>query len=136
MFGKGQSHPRYKQEKEENGVPCISWDYMYMKGDGSKYKEEDVKNEMPIVLWKASTSKAEGAFAVPEKGGCEYAIRRGAQDVNKRLGYNKMTFKGDQESALRTLMERMKMLCGDQCTLDETPVGDSQSNGSVEPTIK
>ena len=66
-----------------------------MKGDGSKYKEEDVKNKMPIVVWKDSASKAEEAFVVPEKGGCEYAIRRGAQDVNKISGYNKRTFKGD-----------------------------------------
>ena len=76
-------------------------------------------------------SKAEGAFFVPEKGDCEYAIRRGAQDVNHTLGYNKDIFKEDQEPALKTMMERMEMLCGEQCTLDETPVGDSQSNGSA-----
>ena len=64
-------------------MPCISWDYMYMKGDGSKYEEEEVRNEMPIVVWKDSTSKAEGAFVVPEKMNNEYAIRRGAQDVRK-----------------------------------------------------
>ena len=49
-----------------------------MKGNGSKYKEEEVKNEMPIVVWRDGASKAEGAFSVPEKGGCEYAMRRGA----------------------------------------------------------
>ena len=136
VFGKGQSHPHYQKEKEEIGIPCISWDYMYMKGDGSKYEEEDIKDELPIVVWKDNMSKAEGAFVVPSKGDCEYAIRRGAQDVNKILGYNKMISKGDQEPALRTMMERMKMMCGDQCTLDETPVGDSQSNGSIESTIK
>ena len=96
---------------------------MYMKGDGSKYEEEDVRNELPIVVWKDSSSKAEGAFVVPEKGNCEYAIRRGAQDVNKILGYNKKVLKGDQEPALRTMMDRIKMLCGDQCTLDETRLG-------------
>ena len=37
VFGKGQSHPHCKKEKEEGGIPCISWDHMYMKGDGSKY---------------------------------------------------------------------------------------------------
>ena len=30
VFGKGQSHPHYQKEKEETGVPCISWDYMYL----------------------------------------------------------------------------------------------------------
>ena len=24
------------EEEEESGVPCIFWDYMYMKGGGSK----------------------------------------------------------------------------------------------------
>ena len=47
-----------------------------------------------------------------------------------------MRFRGDQEPALRTMMEGIKRLCGDQCILEETPVGDSQSNGSVEATIK
>ena len=106
-----------------------------MKGDGSKYEEEYVKDDVPIVVWKDSMSKAEGAFVVTEKGNCEYAIRRGAQDVNNIFGYTRL-FKGDQEPALRTMMERMKMLCGDQCTLHETPAGDSQSNGSIESTIK
>ena len=41
VFGKGQSHPHYAKDKEEEGMPCISWDYMYMKGDGSKYEEEE-----------------------------------------------------------------------------------------------
>ena len=43
LFGKGQSHPHYKQEKKESEVPCISLDYMYMKGDGSKYEGEKSK---------------------------------------------------------------------------------------------
>ena len=63
------------------------------------------------------------AFAVPNKGEDEYAIRRATQDVCKILGYNKMIFKGDQEPALRTFMERVKMMCGDQCVLEESPVG-------------
>ena len=55
--------------------------------------EEDIKAELPIVVWKDNMSKAEGALAVPSKGDYEYAIRGGAQDVNKILGYNKMIFK-------------------------------------------
>ena len=55
--------------------------------------------------------------------------------MNKILGYSRMMLKGDQEPALRTLMDRMEMLCGEQCDLDGAPVGDSQSNGSVESRI-
>ena len=60
----------------------------------------------------------------------------GAQDVCKILGYNKMNFRGDQEPALRTMMGRIKMLCGDQCTLEDTPIGESASNGDVEGAVK
>ena len=107
-----------------------------MKGDGSKYEEEEIEDELPKVAWKDSNSKAIGAFVVPNERECEYATRRGAQDVNRILGYNKMNFKGYQEPARRKMMELTRMLCGEQCTLDETPVGDSQSNGDVESAIK
>ena len=130
--GKAQSHPHWQKDKEDTGIPTISWDYMYIKDDEVAPSEGDT----PIVVWKDSNSKGAMAFAVPNKGDCEYAVRRGSQDVNKILGYNRMCFKGDQEPALRTMMGNTKILCGDQCTLDDTPVGDSQSNGDVESAIK
>ena len=52
------------------------------------------------------------------------------------LGYNRMSFKEDQEPTLRVLMKNVKMLSGDRCILLETPVGDSQSNGDIEASIK
>ena len=76
------------------------------------------------------------AYVCPNKGECEYAIQRGAQDMNKILGYNKMVFRGDQEPALRTMMNRIKMMSGEQCSVEETPVGESQSNGAVESQVK
>ena len=69
VFGKAQSHPHYRKDKETLGVPTISWDHMYMKADGSKYEGKDIKDEMPIVVWKDSSSKAIGAFVVPNTGG-------------------------------------------------------------------
>ena len=95
-----------------------------------------MSDEYPIVVWRESKSKSVGAYVVTNKGECEYATIWGAHDMNKILGYNKMNFKGDQEPALRVLMNRIKALSGDQCTLDESPVGDSQSNGDVESAVK
>ena len=46
--GKGQSHPHWNKSKEDCGIPTISWDYVYMKGDGPKYSEDDMKDEMPV----------------------------------------------------------------------------------------
>ena len=46
-------------------------------------------------------SKAMLAFAVPKKGMCEYAVKRGSADVNHILGYKKVIFKSDQESPIK-----------------------------------
>ena len=67
-------------------------------------------------------SKTVGAYACPNKGDDEDATRRGAQDLNHLLGYNRMSFKADQEPALRVLMKSVKMLSEDQCILLNSPV--------------
>ena len=116
VIGRAQSHPHYKQEEEECQVPTISWDYMFLsEEDESKKKrktEEEQQNEaeegLPIVIWADSMSKGAMAYMVPNKGECEYAIKRGVQDVTKVLGYNKMVFRGDQEPALKTMVGRIK----------------------------
>ena len=139
--GKGKSHPHWnKLDVEDVGIPVISWDYFFMRdeedeADADIDGEEDEKTT-PIIAWHDSNSKGSMAYAVPRKGECEYAIRRAVQDVCKILGYNRMIFKGDQEPALRTFMDRTKMLCGDQCVLEESPVGESQSNGAIENAIQ
>ena len=140
--GKGQSHPHWNKDKEDCGIATISWNYFYMNDDENDKTEADgdkyghIEGETPIVAWHDSNSKATMCYAVPNKGECEYTIKRGAQDVCEVLGYNKMIFKGDQEPALRTMMKRSKMLCGEQCVMEQSPVGESQSNGAIEGQIK
>ena len=131
---KSQPHRDQTQFDEECEIPTISWDYMWIDEEANKNKgneTEERENEkglegLPILIWADSLSKGAMAFFVPNKGECEYAIKRGTQDVVKILGYNKMNFRGDQEPALRTVLTRIKMLSGDQCTLEDTPVGESQ----------
>ena len=76
------------------------------------------------------------AYAIPNKGECEYAIKRAAQDVSKILGYRKCIFKSDQEPALKVLLDRVSMLCGDQIIRENSPVGESASNGKIENAIQ
>ena len=65
VMGRAKSHPHWKRDKEETGIPVISWDYMYMKDSD---KEKDVQGETPILVWKDNNSKGSMAIAVPEKG--------------------------------------------------------------------
>ena len=115
--GKAKSHPHYKQDEEDVGIPTISWDYFYMKDEDSDSDEADDEgegdsNSTPMIAWHDSNSKGIMAFAVPKKGEDEYAIRRATQDVCKIFGYYKMVFKGDQEPALRTFMDQSKRCAG------------------------
>ena len=91
---------------------------------------------LPIVVHKDSFTRGALAYAVPEKGANEYAIKRGTQDINKIMGYKKAIFKGDQEPALGAMMDRIAALSGDQIIREESPVGESQSNGDVENAIQ
>ena len=43
-----------------------------------------------------------------------------------------MISKGDQEPALKLVMDRMAALTGDQVIIKNSPVGESQSNGDIE----
>ena len=89
-----------------------------------------------IVMYDARNSKALFSFIVPQKGENEYAIMKSVQYITKILGYRKFIFKGDQEPALRTLMDRVSRLCGEQVIFEESPVGESQSNGAIENAVQ
>ena len=97
-----------------------------MKTDDARVEDDVTRStsigEFPVVVLKVSMSKTVGAYACRSKGDDEYATRRGAQDMNHLLGYNRMSFKADQEPALRVLMKNVKKLSGDQCILLESPV--------------
>ena len=58
VMGRAQSHPHWQKEKEESGVPVISWDYGYLKEEKEAIKD----GEFPMVVWKDSNSKASMAF--------------------------------------------------------------------------
>ena len=39
--GKAKSHPHFKKDEEEIGIPTISWDYFYMKDEEEEDGEAD-----------------------------------------------------------------------------------------------
>ena len=117
VFGKAKNDPHRTRDSEDHQVPCISIDYMYMLE--GETRESSELEPLPIVVMKDRMSKAVFAYVVPKKGECEYAALRASRDLNKVLGYKKFVFKGDQESALRVLMDRIARLC--DCLLYTSP---------------
>ena len=138
VFGKGKSNPHRMSDREDLEKPRLHWDYMYLN---EKRKDDESRTAVvegegfTIVVMVDSMSKGILAYAVPQKGECEYAIRKGAQYVNKILGYHSMVFKAVQEPALKSMMERIGTLCGDQVVFEESPIGESQGNGEIENAV-
>ena len=143
VFGKAKSNPHRRTTEIEQDKPVISIDYMYLHEKKEKGQNRDQippEDGMPIVVMHDSHSKGVFAFVAPRKGECEYATRRASHDIDKIMGYKKFIIKGDQEPALRTLIDSVAALCGDQVEIqqimqEETPVGESQSNGPIENAV-
>ena len=76
------------------------------------------------------------AHVLEEKGPSEYAVKRISQDL-KLLGHNKIILKSDNEASIIALKQAIKRRAEDsEIIMEESPVGESQSNGEVESTIK
>ena len=54
----------------------------------------------------------------------------------KVLGYKRLILRSDQEEAIMALKKRVQAEWGDEMMLEESPVGESQSNGVVEKAVQ
>lgn len=137
VMGRARNDPHFKDRSQASEVPRISWDYMYMHEEGAHKRRPDiVKGEgLPILVFKDNISKATTARVAPSKGDCEYTIKRATHDMTHLLGYKKMIFKGGQEPALQSMMDTVGRHVGDQIVSEQSPVGESQSNGDIESAV-
>ena len=124
-------------------IIVVSMDYGFMteEGDG----EEEV---MPMLVMHDRDTKMKFAHIVPNKGVHPYAVARVTKDL-ELLGHTELILKSDGEPAIVSLKQAVKNeLAGIINTEDqeeerikskvtraipeESPVGDSQSNGEAE----
>ena len=68
---------------------------------------------------------------VPEKGRHPHAIKRLGERLDE-LGYRRMILKSDDEPAIVALKAAAKLEGKVEIVPEESPVGDSQSNGLAE----
>jgi hypothetical protein len=124
-MGKARNIPRKKQKDREHLVPHIHVDYGFL---GIEEDEE----KMIIQVARDEESRALLVHAVPRKGlahvhGAEQLIR----DIEE-LGSKKVILKADNEPATHTLQEERKKQRQEETLLENSPVGESQSNGTAE----
>lgn len=134
--GKAVTGVHRKQKDEEDEVTVIPINYA-----GMKVRELD-EDSFPIIVIHDRKSQTCFVHLVPRKGFNEYAVECVTQDLQKILGYTKFVLKSDQEAALTQRKEADARQCmhGDtkitQIIAEESPVGESQSNGEIENDIK
>ena len=126
-------------------------------GDREEDKPESEKGEQtkhigtPIIAYKLKPAGWFGADAVPGKSGNHYAAKRLSQDL-KWFGYPRVIWTSHQEPsivALRDLVQQYLGVAVDISSqphsvmgervgvgIQESPVGESQSNGVAENTMK
>ena len=130
----------------------VSMDYAFM---GDKSIDEDAEEHVvgdedyeannadetkaKILVARDSRSRVCAAIPVPQKGldNDDWSLNECLRFL-EFLGYTNVVLKSDQEKALSALMRKIRTHRGDQTqTMQEnSPVGDSKSNGLVERAIQ
>ena len=88
VFGRAKNDPHLRDKGPKSSVPIVPWDYMYLKEDDkADFRPEIVNGDgLPILVGLDGEHKYIFASMIPQKGVCEYAIKRAANDVCKLLG--------------------------------------------------
>jgi hypothetical protein len=128
-MGEARNIPNKKRKDKEHLVPHIHVDYGFL---GTEEDEE----KMIIQVARDEGSRAILVHAVPRKGlahvhGAEQLIR----DIEESE-YKKVTLKADNEPATHALQEEVKKQRQDETLLENSPVGESQSNGVAERAVQ
>jgi hypothetical protein len=129
ITGKARNIPHKKLKDKEHLVPRIHVDYGFL---GTEEDEE----KMIIQVARDEESRSLLVRAVPRKGlahvhGAEQLIR----DIGE-LGYKKVILKADNEPATHALREEIKKQRREETLLENSPVGESESNGVAERAVQ
>ena len=99
---------------------------------GSTEEEEKVI----LQVTRDEESRALFVHAVPRKGMThEHGAKEFCNDITK-IGYKKVVIKGDNEPAIHSLQEEIRSRRDDETIIENSPVGQSQSNGVAERAVQ
>eukprot|EP00973_Karenia_brevis_P091878 12409601-Karenia_brevis.AAC.1 len=93
-------------------------------------------DKVTILVARDSKSGATMSMWVPAKGvGHQWVVRRLAVWIDS-LGYGRIILKSDQEESIQALQKAVKELRTADTVLENSPVGESRSNGLTEKAIQ
>ena len=134
--GLNDPHRTLKHHFKGDVCPMISMDFGFMK-------RHDEGKMMPFVVLRDHKTRMTFSHKLLGKSTTEedyskYIVHAVMADL-KSLDYKKIILKRDQEIALVALQERVRQLrngINEQTILENSPVGESQSNGVVEKAVQ
>ncbi len=128
--GRAVASPHKKaKDKEGDRLPVISLDYMFM---GSKVDEGTAS----IIVLRDDKSGATMARVVDTKGGSDEWTLQEILDFLNFLAYSRLVIKCDQEPSTLDLRQRIKEKYAGEVACEDSPVGDSKSNGAIECAVR
>ena len=108
MAGKANAKSHYaKESHEENSVPTVHVDYMFMNSSDDKQDEDSSDQGMPILVMHDDKTGMTFSTVVPQKGVHPYASVRVSNDLSI-LGHEKIILKSDGEPAIKALKEAVQ----------------------------
>ena len=133
---------RIDKEKTKRDKPLVSIDYMKQKGVVHREKVDgriiNEKGSMPTIVMHEGENNWVSPIVVPAKGADDYAIAAVGKEIDLS-GLISMTIKSDQENSIKSLIQAVRRERPEtiECmTPEESPVGESKSNGAVENAIR
>ena len=131
--GKMAANPKKKSDDkaDEPEVPIIGWDYMEQREKDGKFAKGDM--EPKTLVGFDRKRKWMTAEVVPHKGVNPYAVKAVSEEI-ENSGYSRIILKSDQEPSLLALLRTAKNERSEciEVSSEWSPVGESQSNGSIE----
>ena len=126
--GRGQNEPHKSSERPESAIPLIGTDYFFAG-------ENDDPTATMIGI-KDSKSKAVHAYLVDNKGVFEHKVATKLAQWIDSLGYKRVAMKTDREASIVAVQEMVKQESKTEIVIENSPKGESQSNGLPEAAVR
>ena len=136
--GRAKSVPHVEVQKGDEQIPTISCDYGFFGAEGELVGTEIGSSTLPILVIKDRRPPGSGAIAshpVPQKGVHVHATSAMLADLDA-FGYKRVILKSDQENALKALCREVKNGWSGEIVPENSPKGESRSNGEVERAVQ
>ena len=136
VWGRGKEKAHVKQDGPHSDMPFFSCDYCFLTSKDSPADNPNSNEKLTVLSLKSISQQV--MTVVPQKGvdPTGLAVQYYLQCIGE-LGYANVPIcvKNDQEPAIKCVTDAMINARAAQTIKEESPVGSSQSNGTIENAV-